>query len=60
MARKRRKPKMTRQQMERELLRLFNVNDDVIPRTAMTLLAYDYAWHLWSQTARGKRELANR
>ena len=48
--------KLTRKQLDRALLKLFCVEDAVIPRRAVSLKLYEYMWDLWVRTPKGRRE----
>jgi hypothetical protein len=51
---------MTKKQIDRALLKLFNVEDWVIPRCAMSPLLYHYVQALWAKSPEGRREIKNR
>lgn len=57
-----RKPKpetLTKRQLDRALLSLFNVEESVIPRCAMRIKLYFYAQALWEKS-KGKATRATR
>ncbi len=49
---------MTRKQLDRAILRLFNDDRVNIPRVLFPSNLYEYAHALWSKSAAGRRELA--
>lgn len=50
--------KLSKAGLDRAILRLFNTENPVIPRVAMTHGLYDYAWNMWAKSRAGRRELA--
>lgn len=52
--------RMTRKQLDRAILKLYNANEPKIPRCVFPGNLYDYAWNLWAKSPGGRRELARR
>jgi len=51
---------VTRKQLDRALLKMFNVDGDDPPRCQFPNNLYDYAWGLWARSKRGRAVLAAR
>lgn len=52
--RKRKATKMTRKQLDRALIKLFDCQVEAIPRTRFSRSLYDYVQAKWARTERGR------